>query len=59
MYIMDQPTINALEEYYKLKDEYETSITKTRRKIIRDRSIDKSAKLQAIASMKKKMHQLR
>ena len=54
MYIMDQPTINALEEYYKLKDEYETSITKTRRKIIRDRSIDKSAKLQAIAAMKKK-----
>uniref|UniRef100_A0A6C0LI51 Uncharacterized protein n=1 Tax=viral metagenome TaxID=1070528 RepID=A0A6C0LI51_9ZZZZ len=51
---MDQATINALEEYYKLKDEYETSIIKTRRKIIRDRSINKSAKLQAIASMRKK-----
>lgn len=51
---MDQATINALEEYYKLKDEYDSSILKTRRKIIRDRSLNKSAKLQAIASLKTK-----
>ena len=51
---MDQATINALDEYYKLKDEYETAVTKARRKILRDRSLDKSAKLQAIASLKTK-----
>lgn len=51
---MDQSTINALEEYYKLKDEYDTAIVKARRKIIRDKSLDKSAKLRAIASLKTK-----
>lgn len=51
---MDQATINALEEYYKLKDEYDSAILKSRRKIIRDRSLDKSAKLKAIASLKTK-----
>ena len=51
---MDQATINALDEYYKLKHEYESAVNKARRKIIRDKSLDKSAKLQAIASMKTK-----
>tara|TARA_A200000113_G_scaffold224665_2_gene243146 strand:- start:49 stop:864 length:816 start_codon:yes stop_codon:yes gene_type:complete len=51
---MDQATINALDEYYKLKDEYETANRKARRKIVRDRSLDKSAKLQALASLKTK-----
>lgn len=51
---MDQATINALDEYYKLKDDYETAKTKARRKVLRDKSLDKSAKLQAIASLKSK-----
>lgn len=51
---MDQATINALEEYYKLKDEYDSSVLKARRKIIRDMSLNKSAKLRAIASLKTK-----
>ena len=51
---MDEATKNALDEYYKLKDEYESAITKARRKIVRDRTLDKSAKLQAIASLKTK-----
>ena len=51
---MDQATINALEEYYKLKDEYDSTMLKARRKIIRDRTLDKSAKLKAIASLKPK-----
>lgn len=51
---MDQATINALEEYYKLKDEYDSALLKARRKIMRDKSLDKSAKLRAIASLKTK-----
>jgi hypothetical protein len=51
---MEQVTINALEEYYNLKDKYESAIVKARRNIIRDKSLDKSAKLRAIASLKTK-----
>lgn len=51
---MDKATINALEDYYRLKDEYDTAVLKARRKITRDRSLDRAAKLQAIASLKTK-----
>lgn len=51
---MDQTTVNALEEYYKLKDKYDSSTLNARRKIIKDKSLDKSAKRRAIASLKPK-----
>ena len=51
---MNQDVIDAFEEYYSLKKQYDDQISKAKRKIIRDRSLDKTAKKQALASIRMK-----
>ena len=41
---MDSDTKKAIEEYYKLKNEYETKIDKQRKKIRNDKTITKEEK---------------
>ena len=49
---MDQDTKDAIDDYYRLKNTYEAKILKARRKILRDKSLYKTAKKQALAELK-------
>lgn len=49
---MDQDTKEAIDGYYRLKNAYEAKILKTKRKILRDKSLYKTAKMQALAELK-------
>ena len=51
---MNEAVIQAMEEYYKLKNEYDEQLSKAKRKIIKDRSKDKQQKRQDLASIKTK-----
>lgn len=49
---MDQDTKEAIDGYYRLKNAYEAKILKIRRKILRDKSLYKTAKMQALAELR-------
>ena len=51
---MNESVIQAMEEYYKIKHDYEEQNSKEKRKIIRDKSKDKQQKRQELASIKTK-----
>lgn len=51
---MNESVIQAMEEYYKLKHEYDDRLAKAKRKIIRDKSKDKQQKKQELAAIKTK-----
>jgi len=49
---MDESTKDAIEEYYKLKKQYDVKQQKTKRKILQDESLDKKSKRVALSSLK-------
>lgn len=51
---MDDAVIQAMEEYYKLKNDYDQALLKAKRKIIRDKTKDKQQKRQELAAIKTK-----
>ena len=51
---MNESVIQAMEEYYKLKNEYDQQLSKAKRKIIKDKTKDKQQKKQDLASIKTK-----
>jgi hypothetical protein len=51
---MNESVIQAMEEYYKIKQAYDEQISKAKRKIIRDKSKDKQQKRQELAAIKTK-----
>ena len=48
---MNESVIQAMEEYYKLKQQYDQQVSKAKRKIIKDRSKDKQQKKQELAAI--------
>ena len=51
---MNEAVVQAMEEYYKIKNDYDVQLSKAKRKIIRDRSKDKQQKKQELAAIKTK-----
>ena len=51
---MDDAVIQAMEEYYKLKNDYDQALLKAKRKIIRDKTKDKQQKRQELPAIKTK-----
>ena len=51
---MNESVIQAMEEYYKLKQQYDQQVSKAKRKIIKDRSKDKQQKKQELAAISTK-----
>ena len=51
---MNESVIQAMEEYYKLKHEYDDQVSKAKRKIIKDKTKDKQQKKQELAAIRTK-----
>ena len=55
---MDSDTKTAIDEYYKLKNEYETKIDKLRKKIRNDKSLSKEEKRRKMLEIVPKCEQI-